>query len=622
MKRISFTFLSITLGFITFFLLTAMLRHGAINSLLAADDPVSYEIMDLGTLGGPESQSVAINNEGQIIGSSTISDGSEPVAFLWEDGIMVPLSVTAGLTTSAAAINDKGLIAGAFMTTVQTATLQFPVLWAGETYTQLETLSDTQGVAQAVNNLGLVAGSSITESNNQLLLWQDEMLSSTIPISGGVASASGLNLGGELVGTIEISANNSFGYLWASGVFTGLGTLDGSSSRALDINDLGQIVGNSHVSGDISAHAFLWEDGEMQDLGTLGDVISRTSQANAINNGGVIAGWSEAENGKRAVLWQEGQIMDLNDMLPVDSEWEALLSAEDINDQGWIVGTGIISDQMHAFLLRPPIPIPPVYFPIIAVPDAPPTPTPTPTPSPTLTPVPSGIIDMNDFLIGDSRLYEVQHSNGSQARHQTQIEGGKFFHTKGNEVLAEWEELWSAGGYIYRGTDTSPGFGRYYTLYADSKPGTPPGSRWSPRYWRVGDIYKRNAYVILRNKNDCSIVPNGTGWAPTWLKLEAYYPQFTFASGLTLQNVIQLAWLQNLNQPPQERYYYAADYGLVGWSSADSGHSHISEIHGSGQRPDNKREFIHCLGQLNQPLSDMSELNDGLLPEKYLRLIK
>ena len=73
--------------------------------------------------------------------------------------------------------------------------------------------------------------------------------------------------------------------------------------------------------------------------------------------------------------------------------------------------------------------------------------------------------DMTRFMIGDGRLYEVLHSAGSQARHQTQIEGERFYFTKGNEVKAEWEELWEQDSLIYRGTDTSPGNNQYYSLY-------------------------------------------------------------------------------------------------------------------------------------------------------------
>ena len=198
--------------------------------------------------------------------------------------------------------------------------------------------------------------------------------------------------------------------------------------------------------------------------------------------------------------------------------------------------------------------------------------------------------DMNQFLIGDRRLYEVQHSSGSQARHQTQIEGNKFFHTKG-ENTAEWEELWSNGGFIYRGTDTSPGSGMYYTL----RDGGVYGSRWSPRVWNVGDIFERNPGVTFYRKSDCSVVTGGT--QRSYLKFEAYYPNYQFESGLTLTNVIQLAWLLDRAGQPEERYFYAELYGLVGWWSRTNGMSYISEIHNTGARPDNRRESIPCLDQ-------------------------
>ena len=69
------------------------------------------------------------------------------------------------------------------------------------------------------------------------------------------------------------------------------------------------------------------------------------------------------------------------------------------------------------------------------------------------------VLFMADEISGYGTLYEVQHSDGSQVRHQTQIESYRFFHTKGNEISAEWEELWYTDQFIYRGTDTSPGSG-------------------------------------------------------------------------------------------------------------------------------------------------------------------
>jgi hypothetical protein len=219
--------------------------------------------------------------------------------------------------------------------------------------------------------------------------------------------------------------------------------------------------------------------------------------------------------------------------------------------------------------------------------------------------------DMARFMVGDDRLYEVRHSNGSQARHQTQIEDTRFFHTKGNEIKAEWEELWATDDLIYRGTDTSPGNGHYYTLYEDSE----TGSAWSPRFWHVGELYERNPYVVFYRKSDCHIV--ASGFQRTWLRFEAYYPNFTFESGITLPHVVELSWLLKKDGEPVETYYYAENFGLVAWGSVDRGYSYINEIHQPGQRPDNTREVIPCLGRQPARLIFTPELNFGPLPPEY-----
>jgi hypothetical protein len=223
----------------------------------------------------------------------------------------------------------------------------------------------------------------------------------------------------------------------------------------------------------------------------------------------------------------------------------------------------------------------------------------------------SYVFDMTRFMIGDGRLYEVRHSSGSQARHQTQVEDGRFYHTKGNEIRAEWEELWADAEIIYRGTDTSPGNDRYYTLYENDE----VGSAWSPRYWKVGDLYERNPYVVFYRKADCRVV--ASGFQRSWLRFQAYYPAYTFASGIRLTNVIELSWLLAPDGDPIESYFYAQSYGLVGWSSADRGGSSISQIHAPGQRPDNTREVIGCLDRVADRLLLSPELNFGPLPNGY-----
>ena len=55
-----------------------------------------------------------------------------------------------------------------------------------------------------------------------------------------------------------------------------LGTLGGLGSRALAINGSGQIVGTS-VTASGQTHAFLWQEGAMIDLGTLGGKYSEAA---------------------------------------------------------------------------------------------------------------------------------------------------------------------------------------------------------------------------------------------------------------------------------------------------------------------------------------------------------
>src|SRR5690242_8361979 len=124
-----------------------------------------------------------------------------------------------------------------------------------------------------------------------------------------------------------------------------LGTLGGNFSEAVAINERGQIVGLSALSGGAcggptpSCHAFLWEDGTMQDLGTLGGGYSA---AVAINNGGKVAGNSTTPSGTtcpnlpiagcHAFLWDGTTMMDLGSLGGDFS------NATDINPAGNVVG--------------------------------------------------------------------------------------------------------------------------------------------------------------------------------------------------------------------------------------------------------------------------------------------
>src|SRR5215218_872124 len=71
-----------------------------------------------------------------------------------------------------------------------------------------------------------------------------------------------------------------------------LGTLGGSFSWALGINDAGKVVGGSSLEETpegVEEHAFLYSEGQITDLGTLG---GSDSIATAINDADEVVGFS------------------------------------------------------------------------------------------------------------------------------------------------------------------------------------------------------------------------------------------------------------------------------------------------------------------------------------------
>ena len=133
-----------------------------------------------------------------------------------------------------------------------------------------------------------------------------------------------------------------------------LGNLGGAKNhQPVAINTLGQITGGSDLPGDKAQHAFLWQKGAMKDLGTLpGDTYSF---GNSINNLGQIVGYScDANFNCRAVLWQNGSIVDLNTLIPADSNL-VLNYAATIDDLGIIAGYAVDPNTSTdpAFVLYP-----------------------------------------------------------------------------------------------------------------------------------------------------------------------------------------------------------------------------------------------------------------------------
>lgn len=146
-----------------------------------------------------------------------------------------------------------------------------------------------------------------------------------------------------------------------------LGTLGGPGSFGAAVNNQGVVVGCADVSV-VSAHAFAWKEGRMQDLGGVvgtegsscalavndhGAIAGRTStrevvvwdggaarpigvrgDVGAINDRGVVVGGYEAGGTTRAFVYERGTLMTL----PALGDPAAPSVATSINSHGVVVG--------------------------------------------------------------------------------------------------------------------------------------------------------------------------------------------------------------------------------------------------------------------------------------------
>jgi probable HAF family extracellular repeat protein len=166
---------------------------------------------------------------------------------------------------------------------------------------------------------------------------------------GAVAYANGINSAGQVAGYSSFSPLDGHGhaFLWDHGVMNDLGTLPGGTySSASAINDLGQVVGTADAAGTPS-QGFLWDQGTMRDLGALG---GDAAFAYGVNDVGQVVGESATLPGPtayHACLWQNGTITDLGTLGGGGSFANGISNAGDV-----VGGAALANGRTHAFLYR------------------------------------------------------------------------------------------------------------------------------------------------------------------------------------------------------------------------------------------------------------------------------
>lgn len=123
---------------------------------------------------------------------------------------------------------------------------------------------------------------------------------------------------------------------------TEIPTLGGASSHAIAINARGEVVGNAQTRSG-AVHAFLWDKGQMTDLGTLGG--GGTSRATGINKNGVVTGQAAPARGpERAVIWDNRRIIDLGTLITLAAVASHTAA---IDDDDFAVGSAVQASRQR-----------------------------------------------------------------------------------------------------------------------------------------------------------------------------------------------------------------------------------------------------------------------------------
>ncbi len=338
----------------------------------------SYNVIDLGVDVSP----MDINASGVIVGAMDTSQYPGK-AFVRSPVDGLNREITGGtngtVATIANAINDAGLIVGSTLTGA----------FISEGITILDEWAE-QGV-WGINVEGSISGNkaginpyrTTSIPYNPAVYVNDQWM-----VMGIAAVYSRGTLEGVYADIYKLLAINDSGYAVGSKSRYGLAgsaailiappysdvddaadviylpSLYGGSATAINNDNI--IVGTSGSDSltDTFSHAFLYDfnAGSLIDLGTLlnadGEYGLRSSAAD-INDLGQVVGssWLVSVNTSlydpaqyHAFVWENGLMNDLNDMIPDTSGW-VLTAATAINENGDIVGSGLLNGEQHGFLL-------------------------------------------------------------------------------------------------------------------------------------------------------------------------------------------------------------------------------------------------------------------------------
>jgi probable HAF family extracellular repeat protein len=271
-----------------------------------------YRLVDPGTFGGPSSYlqlpAIPITSSGTVLGlaDTPARDRDWPHCFACQDPF-----IQHALAWNDGRLTDLGALPGNNSSDIS------------------ELNGHGVGVGISENgrtdpHTGLAAAVAVMFKNGKVISL------GTLP-GGASSAAADINGQGQVAGISSNGTPDPFpgvlfpnvlgteirGFVWRNGVMHDLGTLGGPDTLEYAQNNRGQIIGASYTSntpnpssGIPTIDPYLWQHGHMTDLGTLGGTLG---VANWINDAGQVVGQSNLAGDQNAqpFLWQHGHMRKL-----------------------------------------------------------------------------------------------------------------------------------------------------------------------------------------------------------------------------------------------------------------------------------------------------------------------
>lgn len=207
---------------------------------------------------------------------------------------------------------------------------------------------------------------------------------------------------------------------------------------------------------------------------------------------------------------------------------------------------------------------------------------------------PAKVFHMPDYLVGSPERIVMLSSNGGNEICWTEYDPKDprhcWFVKNGNA-----EEFAFHSDFVWRGTDTSPSESEYYQQWSVATGKL--GAKWCPLTWRVGVPVLRE--VEIRYFYKLNGQKRGEPYRESsYLEIMAHHASKAFPDGLTINDVLEIAWYHKADEPKLERYFYAYKIGLVGFQNAQGFASHITRLSAGPALP---RKFFPGIQPMTLP---------------------